>query len=48
MWIDGTPTTTSTHAGIGPASFNVFTSFSTLSLVPLHFQLPPMRYFFPA
>jgi hypothetical protein len=41
MWIDGTPTTHSTHAGMGPASFSVCTSAAVAALVPLHFQLPP-------
>mmetsp|Transcript_18399 Transcript_18399/g.56465 ORF Transcript_18399/g.56465 Transcript_18399/m.56465 type:complete len:247 (+) Transcript_18399:533-1273(+) len=41
----GTPTTTSAHGGIGPASFNPFTSFDTEPTVPFDFQFPPIRYF---
>mmetsp|Transcript_28108 Transcript_28108/g.87245 ORF Transcript_28108/g.87245 Transcript_28108/m.87245 type:complete len:204 (-) Transcript_28108:2-613(-) len=47
MWIAGTPTTTSTHGGMSPALLSVVTSAATLSLVPLHFQFPPMRYCLP-
>ena len=44
MWIDGTPTTTSHQAGMSPAPFSVATSAAVDSFVPLHFQLPPIRY----
>jgi len=35
---------TSTFAGIGPALLNVLISSVSDSVVPLHFQLPPIRY----
>lgn len=40
----GTPTTTSVLAGMGPAPLNSPMSFSSEAMVPLDFQLPPMRY----
>ena len=33
---------------MGPASLSVLTSAAVDALVPLHFQLPPMRYFLPS
>ena len=47
MWIDGTPTTTSHQAGMSPAPFSVATSAAVDSFVPLHFQLPPIKYCLP-
>ena len=47
MWIEGTPTTTSHQAGMAPAPFKVATRAAVDSFVPLHFQLPPMRYCLP-
>ena len=37
-------TTTSTFDGIGPASLKTLTSASFSATVPLHFQLPPIKY----